>query len=77
LLLLGQVDAVSVVAALAISSSIVDVSPFSTNGALVLASAHGIDRESLYRQLLTYSAVVVALAPLLAWAVLVLPASIH
>ncbi len=73
LLLLGQIDAVSVVAALAISSSIVVVSPFSTNGALVLASAHGIDRESLYRQLLLYSAVVVAFAPLLAWAVLVLP----
>jgi di/tricarboxylate transporter len=73
LLLLGQIDAVSVVAALAISSSIVDVSPFSTNGALVLASAHGIDRESLYRQLLLYSAVVVAFAPLLAWAALVLP----
>ncbi len=73
LLLLGQIDAVSVVAALAISSSVVDVSPFSTNGALVLASAHGIDRESLYRQLLAYSAVVVILAPLLAWAVLVLP----
>jgi di/tricarboxylate transporter len=75
LLMLGQVDAVSVVAALAISSSVVDVSPFSTNGALVLASAHGIDRESLYRKLLAYSAIVVALAPLLAWAVLVLPRS--
>lgn len=73
LLLLGQIDAVSVVAALAISSSIVDVSPFSTNGALVLASAHGIDRAALYRQLLAYSAVVVVFAPLLAWAVLVLP----
>lgn len=73
LLLLGQIDAVSVVAALAISSSVVDVSPFSTNGALVLASAHRMDRESLYRQLLAYSAVVVALTPLVAWAVLVLP----
>ena len=73
LLLLGQIDAVSVVAALAISSSIVDVSPFSTNGALVLASAHGIDRASLYRQLLAYSAVVVVFAPLAAWAVLILP----
>lgn len=73
LLLLGQIDAVSVVAALAISSSIVDVSPFSTNGALVLASAHGIDRAVLYRQLLTYSAVIVASAPLAAWAGLVLP----
>jgi di/tricarboxylate transporter len=72
LLLLGQTAALGVVAALAISSSIVDVSPFSTNGALVLASAHGIDRESLYRQLLAYSAVVVVLAPLTAWAALVL-----
>jgi Na+/H+ antiporter NhaD/arsenite permease-like protein len=73
LLLLGQIDALSVVAALAISSSIVDVSPFSTNGALLLASAHGVDRVSLYRRLLAYSAVVVALAPLAAWAMLVLP----
>lgn len=73
LLLLGHIDAVSVVAALAISSSVVDVSPFSTNGALVLASAHGIDRASLYRQFLAYSAIVVALAPLAAWAVLVVP----
>jgi Na+/H+ antiporter NhaD/arsenite permease-like protein len=72
LLLLGQIDTLGVVAALAISSSVVDVSPFSTNGALVLASAHGIDRESLYRQLLGYSAAVVALAPLVAWAALVL-----
>jgi len=73
LLLLGKIDTAGVVAALAISSSIVDVSPFSTNGALVVASAHGIDRVSLYRQLLAYSAVVVGFAPLLAWAVLVLP----
>jgi len=73
LLLLGQVETSSVVAALAISSSIVDVSPFSTNGALVLASAHGIDREALYRQLLVYSALVVLFAPLIVWGVLVLP----
>lgn len=72
LLTRGQLDAVGVVSALAISASIVDVSPFSTNGALVLASARGIDRDSLYRQLLAYSAGVVALAPLLAWAALVL-----
>ena len=72
LLTRGEIDAVSVVSALAISSSVVDVSPFSTNGALVLASAQGTDREALYRQLLAYSGGVVALAPLLAWAVLVL-----
>lgn len=75
MLLLGRIDAVSVVSALAISSSIVDVSPFSTNGALVLASAQGADRDSLSRQLLAYSFVVVALGPLIAWACLVLPNS--
>lgn len=73
MLALGHIDAVSVVSALAISSSIVDVSPFSTNGALVLASAQGADRDSLSRQLLAYSFVVVALAPLIAWLGLVLP----
>lgn len=73
MLVLGHIDAVSVVSALAISSSIVDVSPFSTNGALVLASAQGAERDSLARQLLAYSFVVVALAPLFAWASLVLP----
>ncbi len=73
LLLLGEADAVSVVSALAISSSVVDVSPFSTNGALVVASAEEADRNSLYRWLLGYSVVVVAVAPLLAWLVLVLP----
>jgi Na+/H+ antiporter NhaD/arsenite permease-like protein len=72
LLIQGQIDAVGVVSALAISSSIVDVSPFSTNGALVLANAQGIDRDSLYRQLLAYSAGIVAFAPLLGWAALVL-----
>ena len=38
-LLAGEVGAVGVIVALAISSTIVDVSPFSTNGALVLANA--------------------------------------
>jgi di/tricarboxylate transporter len=73
MLTLGGIDAVSVVSALAISSSIVDVSPFSTNGALVLASAQGSDRGALSKQLLAYSLVVVALGPLLVWACLVLP----
>jgi len=38
-LLTGQIGAVGVVIALAISSSVVDISPFSTNGALCVASA--------------------------------------
>ena len=60
--------------ALAISSTIVDVSPFSTNGALVLANApKAVDRDRFYKQILKYSALVVVVGPLVAWAVLVLP----
>ena len=72
-LLQGQVHPVGVVAAIAISSTIVDVSPFSTNGALVVASAHGVDKDSFYRQMLVYSAIVVAVGPFLTWLVLVVP----
>ena len=73
-LLAGDVGAVGVIVALAISSTIVDVSPFSTNGALVLANApQGIDKDRFYKQILKYSALVVAIGPLVAWAVLVVP----
>jgi di/tricarboxylate transporter len=73
LLLAGEVSPIGVVVALAISSTIVDVSPFSTNGALVLANAQDLDRDRFYKQILKYSALVVAIGPLIAWGVLVLP----
>ncbi|WP_328304200.1 SLC13 family permease [Actinomycetospora sp. NBC_00405] len=70
----GAVSAVGMVAALAVASTVVDVSPFSTNGALVLASTPAdIDREAFYRRMLVYSGIVVVTGPLLAWALLVLP----
>lgn len=72
-LLQGHVHAVGVVAAIAVSTTIVDVSPFSTNGALVVASSQGVDKDRFYRQMLIYSAVVVAVGPFLAWLVLILP----
>ena len=72
-LLAGDVGAVGVIVALSISSTIVDVSPFSTNGALVLANAQGVDKDRFYKQILKYSALVVAIGPLVAWAVLVVP----
>lgn len=73
LLLAGEIGPIGVIVALAIASTIVDVSPFSTNGALVLANAQGVDRDKFYKQILKYSALVVAIGPLIAWAVLVLP----
>ena len=62
------------VAALAISSTIVDVSPFSTNGAPMLANRPDTIAEPVYyKQILTYSVIVVLVGPLLVWAALVLP----
>lgn len=72
-LLAGEVGAIGVIVALSIASTIVDVSPFSTNGALVLANAQDIDRDVFYKQILKYSALVVVVGPLVAWAVLVVP----
>ena len=67
----GEVSAVGMVAALAVATTIVDVSPFSTNGALILANAPSdIDRDRFYRQMLVYSGIVVAVGPLLAWLLL-------
>ena len=62
------------VAALAVSSTIVDVSPFSTNGALMLANRPDtIDETTYYKQILTYATIVTLVGPLLVWAALVLP----
>jgi Na+/H+ antiporter NhaD/arsenite permease-like protein len=69
----GSVGAVGMIAALAVSATMVDVSPFSTNGALVLANAKDVDRERFFRQLMVYGGIVVAVAPLVTWLVFVVP----
>ena len=67
----GDIGSVGVVVALSVASTIVDVSPFSTNGALVLANAQDVDRDRFYKQILSYAALVVAAGPFLAWLVFV------
>ncbi|MBG6191587.1 di/tricarboxylate transporter [Arthrobacter sp. CAN_A212] len=70
----GEIGAVGVIAALSIASTVVDVSPFSTNGALVLANApEGTDRDRFYKQILAYGGIIVVVGPLVAWLVLVVP----
>ncbi|WP_108933945.1 SLC13 family permease [Streptomyces ardesiacus] len=69
----GEIGAVGMVAALAVSATVVDVSPFSTNGALVLAAAPDVDRDRFFRQLMIYGGIVVAAVPALVWLVLVVP----
>ena len=72
-LLTDQVSAIGLIAALAISSSVVDCSPFSTNGALVVANAEPEQREMVFKRLMQWGMSIVVGAPLVAWAVLVVP----
>ncbi len=70
----GGISAAMFVAALAVSSTIVDVSPFSTNGALMLANKPDtIEEPVFYKQILGYAVIVTLVGPLLVWAALVLP----
>ncbi|MFC4007324.1 SLC13 family permease [Nonomuraea purpurea] len=69
----GSLGPIAMIAALSVSSAIVDVSPFSTTGALLVANVRGMERDVFYRRLLTYGAAIVLVGPLAAWAVLVAP----
>jgi len=73
--LLGSdaVGAIGLITALALSSSIVDASPFSTSGALVVANSTPAERDDVFRTLMMWGFSMVALVPLLTWLVLVLP----
>ncbi|MFI7633247.1 SLC13 family permease [Nonomuraea sp. NPDC049400] len=72
----GQVGAVGLVTALAISASVVDCSPFSTNGALVVANADADDRDNVFKRLMTWGMTIMVVAPVLCWAILVVPGSL-
>ncbi len=69
----GEIGVVGMVAALSVSATVVDVSPFSTNGALVLASAEEVDRDRFFRQLMIYGGAVTAAVPALVWLAIVVP----
>jgi di/tricarboxylate transporter len=69
----GEVGAIGAVSAIAVATTIVDVSPFSTNGAIVLANSSEEDQDRVYKGLLIFGASVVVIAPLLAWLILVVP----
>ncbi|MFJ4284350.1 SLC13 family permease [Paenarthrobacter nicotinovorans] len=58
---------VGVVTAIAISSSVVDVSPMSTSGALLMASAQPKDERMFFRALLLWAIAMIGVVPLLAW----------
>lgn len=72
-LLGGEVGAVGMIIALAISSSVVDSSPFSTSGALVVASSGANVRDRVFRGLMVWGLSMIIVAPVCAWAIFVAP----
>ncbi|MGY0386214.1 SLC13 family permease [Nocardioides sp. WG-D5] len=59
--------AIGVVTAISISSSVVDTSPMSTSGALLMASAKPDEERLFFRSLLLWAVVMIAVVPLVAW----------
>ena len=59
--------AIGVVTAISISSSVVDTSPMSTSGALLMASARPEEERLFFRSLLLWAIVMIAVVPLVAW----------
>lgn len=68
----AMLSATMLIAALAVSSAAVDVSPFSTNGALAVANA-AYESEYVYRKLFVWSWILIVLIPVLTWALMILP----
>jgi Na+/H+ antiporter NhaD/arsenite permease-like protein len=62
---------IGVITAIAISSSVVDVSPMSTSGALLMASAQPKDERMFFRALLLWAIAMIGIVPLLVWFVFV------
>jgi len=71
----GELAGWALISALAVCSSIVDVSPYSTVGATVVASAAVEDRARLTTRLMWWSMALVVLGPIVLVGVLVMPAS--
>ena len=69
----GDVHVAGFVAALAISATIVDISPFSTNGAMLLANVSADIRDWFYKRMLGYAGLMCLIGPGLAWLVAAIP----
>ncbi len=69
----GDVSVAGFVAALGISATIVDISPFSTNGAMLLANVDAGIRDWYYKWMLAYAGLMCVIGPGLAWFVAAVP----
>ncbi|MEB3369777.1 SLC13 family permease [Saccharopolyspora mangrovi] len=73
--LVGDLSAFAITAALCVASSTVDSSPFSTGGALVVANTEKSKQDKVFRSLMVWGMSMIGIAPIAAWLIFVLPAS--
>jgi di/tricarboxylate transporter len=76
LMAVGALHPTGIIVALAVSATVVDATPFSTVGALVVANAEEDERAHVYRGLLAWGMVMVATAPVITWLVFIVVPSI-
>jgi len=67
---------VGVITSLVVGASVVDISPFSTIGALVVANVRGVDERVFFRNLVYIAAGFLAIGPGLAWLLFVVGGSL-
>lgn len=72
--LAGDINGTALLVAIAISAAVTDICPFSPWGAMFLGYADPAQRQTLMRQMLRYTGVLILVVPLISWLVLlVLP----
>ncbi|MGH3315187.1 MAG: SLC13 family permease [Nocardioidaceae bacterium] len=71
----GEIGVTGLIVAVAISATVVDSTPFSTVGALVVANSPEDERDGVFRGLLAWGAVMVVTAPVITWLAFVLPSA--
>ena len=71
----GEIGTTGLVVAIAISATVVDATPFSTVGALVVANGSPEEQPRIYKGLLLWGAVMVMTAPFVTWLLFILPAT--
>ncbi|NIP14470.1 MAG: hypothetical protein GWM88_06960 [Pseudomonadales bacterium] len=72
--LAGDLEATGLLTAMAVSAAVSDISPYSTWGAMFLATAGQVlKRQEMLQAQLKYTIVMVVLMPILAWLVFVVP----
>ncbi|MEU0302944.1 SLC13 family permease [Streptomyces sp. NPDC006175] len=70
---LSGIQATLIAAAIAISATVVDISPFSFYGAVILGAAEPAHQPKYQKSLMKYAGVMVVLAPAAVWAAIALP----